>query len=250
MCATDRKGAVSSRLRLIYVMTTALCIQMVFWILIFPASWRVGQSESHDRMLEEVTKPGSIQPRQLIFKYAGQTVVHVTHILPGSVWAGIIPFQLHDGFRQRNKKLHRLMGMVFLACSFLIAIGVFVIMNKGLLFENFFEDIEPSKFKQTEISLSILTGWFIYTGAKAFLHAKARRFHLHRKFMLRHIAAGLWVSLQRFLINNVAQFIFRPPVAPETQKAIFGQSGMLATVCTIAVAEYVIKEMDSKKKDS
>lgn len=85
-------------LAVLHVVTTWLCISMVFWILILPASWMIDKSKFHRVTLRPfLEKLGSFRllPSVLITKYQYHPAVHFTRLLPGAVWASIIPFQLH-----------------------------------------------------------------------------------------------------------------------------------------------------------
>lgn len=234
----------SAKLKWLYVATTGLSIFMVFWILIFPSSYLIGRWELHDRILFGSLKQGdTLAPPELTLKYQGHTAVHLTHFLPGAVWAGIIPFQIHDGFRRQNPKMHRILGMLFFAASILVAVGVLVILHRELLFDNFFPDL-PEKPKEvrlaTDVGIVGMSFWFFCSAAVALYYAKAKKFRLHRRFIIRHIASGIWISLQRVLLIGILPIFIRPPISRSMQRESFGQTAQLAIVCCGLLGEYAI----------
>lgn len=187
-----------------YWVTCYLCASMFSWIMVTPASWLIGYSALHrDILLPLLVDMGVffLVPTSIVTKYSDQPLIHLTHILPGALWVAIIPFQLHPTWRNSHRKLHRLLGYVFVAASLLIATGVFIILDRDLTYHHFFDQLPPVEDDRGEnLFLSALTLWFAGTGLQAVRMARARDFDRHQKWMLRHVAAGLWVAAQRMLI--------------------------------------------------
>lgn len=216
----------------IYIITTILCIFMTIWILILPSSALQDYPEFFpylDRMRREIMidNQHDFLPRNLVDKFRGHKAVHFTHILPAAIWSVLIPFQFHAKFRRKYRQLHVMFGYIFLLSCVLMSAGVVLILKRNLLFENFVdrgdgdgdggneittkqqEKLDRGRragVSSTVIFLCFLSLWFIYTAAVAFYCATKKRFHLHQKWLIRHVASGIWVAIQRALIG----FVFAP----------------------------------------
>lgn len=145
-------------LRHMYFTTSVLCVLMVVWILFAPGSWLIGRSKLHDDFLTHLGDQNSVVPPETLTKYAGHTAVHLTHILPGALWAGLIPFQLHPTFRSGWPRTNRIFGYTFFASAFLMSGGIVIIFKRDLFFEKFFPDSPPQNMHP---SLFLLAWLFI-----------------------------------------------------------------------------------------
>jgi hypothetical protein len=235
-------------LKYLYISTSALCAFMVVWILFAPASWLGGRSKLHDDMLLKHFNAHSLAPPEIIRKYAGHSAVHITHTLPGAIWAGLIPFQLNPVFRKTRPRVHRICGYAFIASSLLMTLGIAIILKRGLLFERFFDDLPPRE-QPTELWLVGLAIYFAGTAMYALKCAMERRFLSHQRWIIRHVAAGMWVALQRVLIVVVYPAIYRPPVAREVQRQVFGEAASIATVVSLAMGEYSLYLLGKQKEE-
>jgi hypothetical protein len=231
-----------------YAILTILCAVMVFWILIFPSSVWYEHSPNHRKLLrayfhllagmrnEEVGAVNS----DLITKYSGQYLVQVTHILPGAVWAAIIPFQLNTAFRKNHRTLHRYVGYGFVGSALLLGTGVFIIIYKGLLFENSFPDLPPKQFSAAP-ALIMLMIYFLGTVLTASYYvtiSNPKQYNSHAIWIARHVASGIWISLQRMLLGS--PLFNRPPMTREQQRSAFGNAGFLSIAITIVSCEILI----------
>jgi hypothetical protein len=227
-------------LKLLYIVASALSLMMVFWILIAPSSWLVGRSKLHDDILFSFMDPDGPTPPHVLNKYAGHTAVHLTHILPGAIWASLVPIQLHPTLRKTRPRFHRISGYVFILTSLVMGAGVFIILKRDLLFENYFDVDEPD-ILPTKPFLGLLAVYFMGTALAALKSARDRKFTAHRKWIIRHIASGIWVALQRVLLGTVFQVIYSArPVSPESQKGAFKSAGLIATLVCLGVGEYTV----------
>lgn len=223
----------------IFVATTFLSIMMVFWILVLPSSWLVGFSETHDNFIRYFLPEDETQvsPR-VILKYGGHPLIKACHILPGAVWSGSIPFQLHPGFRKINRSLHRKIGYIFLGTSILMSFGIYLIVSRGLTFENDYPNVsKQTKFEEISLKLifPLMTSWFVFTAIMAVVKARSKDFVSHKKYIYRHIASGLWVAIQRLIV------IFSGPQKDaQHMRQLFGRSGEIGYLITFGFAELSI----------
>jgi uncharacterized membrane protein len=233
---------------------------MIIWILVLPSS---ALQDYHGPFASSLEKMRSITtteneynflPLNLITKYKGHIAVHLTHTLPAAIWAAIIPFQIHPGIRRSNRYLHRILGYIFLVVCISIAIGVLIILRRGLLFENFMNNREGtnSSKKQTPALLLMITFWYLWTVKEAIKEAKRKNFDRHQKWIIRHIASGLWVAIQRLLIvivmpvlNSNQFFIVN---AQLVQRHLFGKAAMIGMTITVLVSEFAIIKIDELKR--
>jgi hypothetical protein len=216
---------------------------MVLWILILPGSWLFGRSQRHEQLMEPIIEKymrHGIVPPEIITKYRGEKAVHLTHVLPAAIWAILIPFQLHRRFRKDHPNLHRWMGYIFFSSGFLLAIGVGIILRKDLYFENFFDDLPPLPFTSEPLIISMAVYFFLSAVYSLKLAIDGQHWD-HQKWIIRHIASGLWVAIQRFLLATLFSTIFPQPVARTTQRLSFSAAGTIAMVTSIACGEYAIQ---------
>jgi hypothetical protein len=222
----------------IYRLATVLCAFMVVWILVFPSSLLVEHSSWHRDMLSHLNEPGTIVSPDLIGKYQGHYLVQGLHIFPGALWALLVPIQMHSQVRKRYRTAHTYLGYFFGGLSILIGLGVVAIFGQGLSYEHFYPDLDPLPWPGSPPGLLLLTVYFV--GAmiwSIYQAAVPRNHHAHRQWMVRHVAAGIWISLQRVLLATVLNW---PPFTREQQRAIFPLSGMIAIGITMAIGERAV----------
>lgn len=240
-------------LAVLYVLTTLLCISMVFWILISPASWMIDKSKFHrETLLPLFDRLGFFRlvPSTLVTKFQHHPAVHFTHLLPGAVWASIIPFQLHPTWRQSHRQLHRILGYVFTAASLLMTLGVAIMVKRNLTFVNSFPSIPPADHSfdpHFHVSIILLwTLWFAMTIIQG-VRMTRRNYHLHQRWILRHVASGIWISAQRFLFvpfYMASQSMAHPEgIPPWIQRKSFGDTGIRAWIFCIILGEYAIDRL-------
>jgi len=228
-----------SILRCTYIWTSFLCLFMVIWILVLPASALMDYSTFHrEAALFVISQPTNIVPEEIITKYQKHAAIHFTHILPAALWSLAIPFQFHNQFRARYPKLHRLSGYTFMISSILMIIGIAIIISRGLLFENFFRDI-ANPHSSSEPKIWGLSLWFFITVAVAFQKARKRQFKAHRTWMIRHVASGLWIAVQRVLLGTLGQVGYRP-ADRAAQRDIFGNAALVGVVVSFTMGEIAL----------
>lgn len=249
-------------LKRLYIATTFACFFMIVWIMIAPASWLIRHSRFHREIfldyIERQNLVFLVTPRSVVTKYQDQDLVHFTHMIPGAMWATIIPFQLHPTWRKNHKKMHRLLGYIFFAASVSISLGVFIIIKRKLTFMSFFPEV-PKNWNHdlVEIGMVGMSLWFIYTALQAVQLARANKIALHQKWMYRHVASGIWVAVQRMLLVPPMVYYkitLEPPekASQFAQREIFATAAELGWLICICLGEYANKRVaslqQSKKK--
>ncbi|CAB9519574.1 expressed unknown protein [Seminavis robusta] len=213
------------------------------------ASWLFSRSQFH----REVTLPWLdrmgffwILPYSLMTKFEGHAFVEFTHILPGALWVALIPFQLHPTWRNNHRQLHRILGYLFVATSLSISGAIFVLQYQKLTFDYHapFDTLPPRMVDTIQIPMTwLVTFWFGGTGVHAVRLARTGDYQQHQVYMLRHVAAGLWVSTQRNIIFPLVQLVLRmflEEVPNWLRRELFGGTANLAMLTTAAMAEFVI----------
>ena len=229
-----------------YVVLTGLCAMMCMWILGFPGTWRGGWAW-HDALIDKwarnTQKSGHlVTPKTLLTKYKGHPVAQLCHILPGAVWAGLIPFQLYPGMRKSFRKAHRAGGYLFAGTAYLMMVGFAYIDVKGLLYIHADFPHIPAEHNTTALPVHVphepvfrgVAAWFLITISLAVWHAAHRRFSQHRKWILRHIASGIWVAVQRLYVG------ISNGKTPAEQKIAFGDGAVVGVVLCCAAAELAV----------
>jgi multisubunit Na+/H+ antiporter MnhB subunit len=244
--STQKGRVVHTINHILYVVVTTLCIFMVFWILIFPSSLLHEHSPIHQNLLRQwfhsmsgshYIEVGAVSS-DLITKYRGQYLVQVTHIFPGAIWAAIIPFQLNTQFRKKHRRLHRYSGYMLTSTSLILGTGVFIILYKRLLYENFFPDLPPVQVSSSP-GLTMLTIYFMGTILMALYHATiTKNYYNHSIWITRHIASGLWIALQRILLGS--PLFNQPPMTREQQRSAFGRAALVAMAASLILCEILI----------
>ena len=239
-------GSASKALKSLYILTSFLSLFMVAWIVVFPSSWLMGRSEFHDRIVNEKlvkTYDGtSVSPRT-VTKYAGHGLVQFTHIAPGAIWAGAIPFQLHPNFRRQYRFVHKMVGYAFVISALLMAFGICVIFARDLTFHNDYEGIPPPgemDLLQMKVSSFLLTTYFVCSALLAVYYAGwAKDIQRHQQWIIRHIGSGIWIAIQRIFVVfcQNAGFVSGPMM----MRNLFGNAATGSVFVSILLAEIAIR---------
>ena len=247
MCKQSNfKNGASKALKSLYILTSFLSLFMVAWIVVFPSSWLMGRSEFHDHVINEKmvkTYDGtSVSPRT-VTKYAGHNLVQFTHIAPGAIWAGAIPFQLHPNFRRQHRLAHKMVGYAFVISAFLMAFGICVIFARDLTFHNDYDGIPPpdtSELLQMKLSSFLLTTYFVCSALLAVYYAGwAKDIQRHQQWIIRHIGSGMWIAVQRIvvMICQGAGLVSGPMM----MRNLFGNAATGSVFVSILLAEIAIR---------
>ncbi|CAM9745554.1 unnamed protein product [Laminaria digitata] len=125
-------------------------------------------------------------------RYARTPAGRFMHILPAGLWSAIAPVQLSPTFRSKHSTAHRRMGRLFIAMSVSMSFGLVPIVMSG-----------ATKLDEVTVPLSLvlvtLNAYFLVAGLLAVYHARSKRMAEHRVWILRHVAMGYSVHLQRLM---------------------------------------------------
>mmetsp|Transcript_20677 Transcript_20677/g.38809 ORF Transcript_20677/g.38809 Transcript_20677/m.38809 type:complete len:267 (-) Transcript_20677:687-1487(-) len=237
-------------LKCLYVATTFLCTFMVMWILVFPSSWLMGHSDLHDRLVDKYlvdTYDGVHVPPTIVTKYTGHPAIQFSHILPGALWAAAIPFQLHPDIRKKHRAAHRRIGYAFFACSIMQAIGIFLILMRNLTFDRDYAELPPFEGMERwlgDAGIICQTLWFLLTAATAVSKARSGDIRTHRKFVLRHVASGLWIAPQRMIV-----VAYKAETSMQMRE-MFSRAGFIAIVLCFLLGEWAIYLLERTHKHS
>lgn len=204
---------------------------MVVWILVLPAtafldahppapddvmdsknahddgtSISTGSSYSWRHVLRtNIEQQTEILPRKLLTKYEGETLVAWTHILPSVYWVIAIPLQFNPNIQRKYRSFHRFVGRAFVLTSCVMMVGFVIILQRGLSYENYLEDVEPlmipgtTDLSSADAFLYVLASVFLCFAFLAVRCARRKDYVRHRYWMIRHCSCGLWVIVQRVL---------------------------------------------------
>jgi uncharacterized membrane protein len=150
-------------------------------------------------------------------RHAGLTFVH---ILPGAFFLGLAPLQFVAGFRQRNLKFHRRMGILLVICALIIGASALVMsftMNIGGANET--------------AATTLFAIAFLICLVRAYIYARRREIERHREWMIRTFGIGLGVATTRPIVGMF--FAFRRLTPHE----FFGSAFWLGFTITFMAAE-------------
>jgi len=196
-------------LKVLYILVACLCMMMINWVFLFPATWALGLSEGHKNRLEAFTKIQSIVPPSLLMKYEGHPDIQLGHTLMSGFWSMCVPFQIHEGLRKKYRTAHRWVGYFFTLFGVCMMVGLALIDHRKLSFlDNDFQDVPESApisalgfgFLNHHLVMRLMGVWFLTTLAVAVLAARRRDFVTHRKWIYRHVGSGIWVAVQRLYV--------------------------------------------------
>jgi hypothetical protein len=257
--------------------TAFFCWMMTFWIFVVPGSFRMGIgapiSPFYDKLIEEASSRGIMGlPHTIVTKFAQHPYITWLHVIPAGIWTTLAPFQLMGSLRKRFPFLHRLAGYVMLSTTPWIIVGVVAIIFAGLTFESDFPSLasqphlplsalglspfadSASSFRFIEAFLCLEAVWFGFTALSALDAARKRRFEVHRRWMVRHIGAGLWVSIQRFMLM-VFSVVAGARNTSWHARAAFYDCAIIAILLSMSAAEVYLfatapRQSKGKKKAS
>jgi uncharacterized membrane protein len=134
-----------------------------------------------------LTRPPTERFDAAFWRHPALTFVH---IIPGTLFMILGPFQFVKSLRTRRPALHRWSGRAFIALSYIIGVSALAM------------SFQMSIGGANETAATTLFAiWFLFALTKGFLHALRRNFNLHREWMIRAYAIGLAVATVRPIIG-------------------------------------------------
>ena len=229
-------------LRNLYIIMACLCYFMVVWVFVAPGTmFHEHFHRFRDGVMKVLPNPLS---SDIITKYYGQRAVHATHLLPGAIWCSIAPLQFHTQFRKGNWVLHRWLGYVLLLCVVFQCVGIAIIMQRGLLVKNFYQDVPNDPLiEYSNPVVVVISVWYATTAAVSLWHAKQRQFLDHRLALIRHVALGSLVATQRIFI-----IVVPGPISRRAQRNLFIYTLYAAIGIHVVAGEVACFLYEAKKR--
>lgn len=131
----------------------------------------------------------------IITKYKSQPAVVLLHQIPSLVWSYCILKQMDPAVRTMRPGLHRVAGYAVFGSSFAMVTGVWVMHVRHLIDELTTNGMGYAAY------LSATSAWLIFTAVRSALAARAHDYGNHQAWVLRHVAAGMFVVTQRILMG-------------------------------------------------
>lgn len=239
---------------------------MLVWILVGPAGARVFQARLDAREAsvrrdalrgqrdasalafrrEAVTVPASV-----ILKHYDHPAVLATHHLGAVLWTvgGLAQFGLQlDRTRPSHALRHRVVGYVFVAGVCLLTAGLALILAWDLRADRDFEAAFPEDCERPPLasevagtaSVGAIQLWFLASVAAAVRAARRGQFAQHRRWIVRHVGAGLWVSLMRLAVLPLSAALTAATgraLHGGEKRDLFGTTAALSVVLCVCAAE-------------
>lgn len=255
------------------IFLAASSLLMFIWIFFVPGSVWTG-TLPHDAYLRASFEDVSVAPVSLLLKYnvMGQ-LAGLSHALPGAVWAMLAITQVNPYIRTAaGGELHKQGGRAMLFAAASLMLGYTLIDANNLHaevvdFEHHGGHVAETIDSLNESSLAgilppfnvfalrLLALWFMFSGLQTWLAINNSNPDVvaHRRWALRHIAAGLWVAGQRFffiLVRMVEDATLSPDLAksPGAMGEAFYYSGYVMVAFYIAFTEWIIKSHEHNGK--
>ena len=122
--------------------------------------------------------------------FARHRLLTMLHITPGLLFILLAPLQFVRRLRNRKPKLHRWIGRIALVCGLIIGSSALV-MSPQMAIGG------PNESAATMLFAIVL----LVSLVKAYVHARKRRFALHREWMIRAFAVGFAAATIRPIVG-------------------------------------------------
>ncbi len=179
-------------------------------------------------VIEVKTLIDSGEPAGDYYTYVSYPWIIISHIIFGSVFNLLGPFQFVPVIRRRWPRMHRMMGRIFIISGLLTVLGA--------IWMNQFFPAYGGILKYTSIlifGIAMLATMFI--AVRAILR---RDIVMHRKWMIRTFAIGLGVSVQRLILLPYFAMFGIP------EGNILGAQLWMGWLISIAVGEWWIRRTE------
>jgi uncharacterized membrane protein len=157
--------------------------------------------------------------------YTAHPAAILLHVVPGTLFMLLAPFQLVAGIRSRYTRWHRWSGRILLLSGALIGSSAL-----------FFAWLAPHAGWPETLIITIVGGLFLVSGAMAWAAIRRRDVARHREWMIRFLALGLAISTVRLVSSPIVLLL--PTITFESG---FVLALVLGWTITFACAEWWIR---------
>lgn len=171
-----------------------LALATVGWISILYLAWVVGR-DSWDRTQFSLQAMSGAFPEIDPFnqRYRDNAGLTLFHTIPGLLFVVLGPLQFMGVVRRRMPVIHRVSGRIFLVIGISSGVAAFLMTFRFPIWGM------PLNWAIS----AVFSAFMVFAFVNAFRHVKARRFAVHREWMIRGFAAGMSVALFRVLLNDI-----------------------------------------------
>jgi uncharacterized membrane protein len=160
--------------------------------------------------------------------FARHPLLTLVHIVPGTLFMILGPFQFSATIRARYPRRHRINGRIFLINGLIIGVSALV-MSFAM----------PAIGGVNQAAATTLFGmFFLFALLKAFWHIRHRDIALHREWMIRAFAIGLAVATIRPIVGI---FFATSRLSGLTPHEFFGTAFWIGFVLHLLAAEAWIR---------
>lgn len=204
-----------------------LALAIPGWAFLVYLAWLVGR-DSWERTMFSVAAIQGALPELDPFnqRYVANPRLTMLHTIPGLLFATLGPLQFMGPIRRRVPKLHRMSGRVFLVIGITSGIAAFLMTFRF-----------PIWGWTGNASIAALASVFmVFSFVNAFRHVKARRYTVHREWMIRGFTTGIAVAFFRFMLDDVL-----PRAGMESFDAMWNTVVWISFPICLGVAELWIR---------
>lgn len=197
------------------------------WICVLYLAWVVGVDSWERTMFSFQAMSGTL-PEVGPFdqRYADHPWWTLAHTVPGLLFAVLGPLQFVGPVRRSVPLVHRITGRVIVVIGIAAGISAFVMT---FLFPTW-----GMPFNM--VVTAAMSAFMVFAFVNAYRHVMARRFSVHREWMIRGFTTGLAVAYFRVMLNDVL-----PRMAVESFSTRWNIAMPIAFPIMIAVAELWIR---------
>jgi hypothetical protein len=178
----------------------------------------VGIAASATHCLYEPYDPGFLTYQNLV----------ALHVILGSVYLTLAPFQFVKRIRSRHLGYHRRAGRLLVSVGLVVGITVVFI---GL--------VRPFSGWIERVYICLFGALFILALIKGFIHIRAKQVALHREWMIRAFAIGLSIVTQHLIFIS-ALLVVADPTQGQLRR-LFAAAFLVAFVAHASITESWIR---------
>lgn len=189
----------------------------------FIALFGVGASSTF--FLKEPYNPGFLE----------HPIVMALHVVLGTIYMALAPFQFVRRIRSRHLEAHRRIGRGLVAIGLVVGATAF-----------FISLAIPFSGNAERIIVGFFALAFLFSLVQGAIHVRARRIALHREWMMRAFAIGLAISTMRLIFVPLLVWVGEPTQEEAATLSIVAFT--LAFVLHSAFAEWWIQRTRSDSR--